>query len=120
MPLGRECLFKSTILFCQLSEQIGNVPRHQDRMLTIHTYERNPNHRHCHIRCVKPIPLASAVGSEQKYSRSICPDLIFTVEIDYFFDSPENDVAIANESFTTIVGLEEFNVTFRERKSHAR
>lgn len=89
-------------------------------MLTIHTYERNPNHRHRHIQCVKPISLASAIGGEQKYSRSVYLDLIFTIEIDYFFHSPENNVVIANESFTTIVGLEEFDVTFRKRDSHSR
>lgn len=119
MPLGRESLFKSTILFCQLSKQIGNVPRYRDRILTIHTYEGNPNHRHCHIQCVKPIPLTSAIGSEQEYSRSICLDLILTIEIDHLFDFPENNVVVTNESLTAIVGLEEFNVTLRERKSHA-
>lgn len=83
-------------------------------MLTIHTYERNPNYRHRYIQCVKTIPLASAAGSDQKYAWRICIDLIFTIEIDHLFCLPENYVVIANESFATVVRLKEFNVTLRK------
>jgi len=108
------CLLRSFVPLCQSSKKFGKIACYRNGILTFHAYERYPNYRHGCIQSVKPIPLPSAVRSEQEYPWRIYLDFIFAIEIDYLFCFPENDVVIANESFATIVRFQKFKVTLRK------